>query len=251
MNRTLNLPRAALCVLVALLTAQWSPPARAGALLVLRSSDIRASGATPAGEYRLTNGADDFGAFTDGLLSDDAAMARSAAQQHSLPEVDSGGVLSGASAEGSARASVDAGAEDAFSDAETSFDLVFRVEDRPALFTFDGTLSAGGDAFTGVSLFDSEAAEDPILISSEVTNETRTVRETALLEPGTYGLSVWSFARGTPAESFSSYAVSVSLRDGQGGVVPMPLPAAVWGGLAGLTLVGLLLVRARDAAAIV
>ena len=242
MKRT-KTPHLAACVLAALATALAAPAARAGSVFVSRDSEVRASGATAAGDYRLTNSSSDAGPFTDGLLSDDAAPAQSSAQQHSLAQVDSAGLLSGAYADGSARASVDAGAADAFSDAETTFDLIFRVEDRPALFTFDGTLAAAGDATAGVSLFDPDLVDDPLLVSAEVTGETRTVHESALLEPGIYSLAVWGFARGTADESFSSYSVSVSLRDGQGGVVPMPLPAAAWVGLAGLSVVGLLVRR--------
>jgi hypothetical protein len=246
MNRT-KTPNIAACVLAALATALATalaaPTARAGSVFVSRDSEIRASGASAAGEYRLSNSSSEAGTFTDGLLSDQAAPAQSAAQQHSLAEVNSAGLLSGASAEGAARASLDVGAADAFSDAETTFDLIFRVEDRAALFTFDVTLAAAGDATAGVSLFDPDLVDDPLLISAEVAGETRTVHESALLEPGVYSLAVWGFARGTVDESFSSYSVAVSLRDGQGGVVPMPLPAAVWAGLGGLSAVGLLMLR--------
>ena len=239
-------PTRAACFLVALfVTCSAASRAAAGPVLLARESDIRASGASAAGEYQLSNGSADFAAFTDGLLSSDAAAARSSAQQHSLPQVDAAGALSGASAEGSARASVDAGADDAFSNAETDFDLVFRVDGAPAVFTFDGTLTASGDASTGVVLHPKDDDEAPPVFSLDVADEARTVRQSTVLEPGTYGLSVWAFARGTPGESAASYLMAVSLTDGAPGVVPMPLPGAVWVGSIGLAVVGCLTYRAR------
>ena len=150
-------PTRAACSLLALfVSAAGAPLASAGPVLLERASDIRASGASASGEYQLSNGSADFAAFTDGLLSSDEAAARSAAQQHSSPTLDAAGVLSGASAEGSARASVDFGVEDAFSNAETDFDLVFRVEGAPALFTFDATLAATGDAQRAAAVKEAE-----------------------------------------------------------------------------------------------
>lgn len=219
--------------------------ALAGPVLLARASDIRASGASAAGEYVLSNGSADFAPFTDGLLSDAALAARSSAQQHSEPRLDSAGVLAGASAEGSARAAVDVGAADAYSDAETGFDLVFRVDGGPATFTFDGTLAASGDATSGVLLHPKDDAAAPPVISIDVAGESQSVWQSTVLEPGTYGLSVWAFARGTPGESAASYALSVSLEGGEPGVVPMPLPAAVWGGIVGLSGIALLTYRRR------
>lgn len=239
-----NHPRAAWSF-VALLVVAAAPRASAGPVLLSRESDIRASGAHAAGEYRLSNGSADFAMFTDGLLSDGAAAARSSAQQHSQPQLGAAGVLSGASAEGAARASVDGSVDDAFSDAETDFDLVFRVETRRARFTFDGTLAANGDASTGVLLHATDDAAAAPVFSIDVADEARTIRQTTVLEPGTYGLSVWAFARGTPAESAASYAMSVSLQDDEPGVVPMPLPDAASVGLIGLSVVGYLTYRAR------
>lgn len=237
--------RAALCFVALFVVGAGAHCASAGPVLLTRESDIRASGATAAGEYLLSNGSADFAPFTDGLLSDAALPARSSAQQHSEPRLDSAGVLSGASAEGSARASVDAGADDAFSDAETGFDLVFRVDGAPATFTFDGSLAASGDATTGLLLHDKlDPAAAPV-IAIDVTEQDQVVRQATVLEPGTYGLSVWAFARGTPAESAASYLVSVSLEDGELGAVPMPLPVALWGGAAGLSAVALLTYRRR------
>ena len=239
-------PTRAACSLLALfVSAAGAPLASAGPVLLERASDIRASGASASGEYQLSNGSADFAAFTDGLLSSDEAAARSAAQQHSSPTLDAAGALSGASAEGSARASVDFGVEDAFSNAETDFDLVFRVEGAPALFTFDATLAATGDASSGVVLHNKEDNEAPPVFAFDVAEESRTVTQTAVLAPGIYGLSIWSFARGTPDESAASYAMAVSLADGEPGVVPMPLPAAAWAGLIGLSVAGGLAYRAR------
>jgi hypothetical protein len=234
--------RLAFLVLVAAFVA---PPARAGTVLVSRESDIRASGASGTGTYRLTNGAGDFGPFSGALRSDDAAPARSAAQQYSWPELDGGGKLTGASAEGSARAIVDGGVNDAFADAQTDFDLVFRVDGTPALLTFDATLSAGGEGTTGVSLFDAIDGEAPVLMAAEVTGETRVMHETTVLPPGSYGLSLWAFARGTPAESAASYTMSLALQAAQPGATPMPLPAGAWGGLAGICATVLVTARTR------
>jgi hypothetical protein len=171
--------------------------------------------------------------------------ARSAAQQHSRPSLDAGGGLAGASAEGSARASVDAGVGDAYSNAETDFDLVFRVDGAPALLTFDATLAASGDASSGVVLHNKDDNEAPPVFAFDVAEESRVVYRTAVLEPGTYGLSIWSFARGTPDESAASYAMAVSLADGEPGAVPMPLPLGAWVGLAGLSAVGCMTYRKR------
>ena len=248
MNR--HIPRAVLCAAVASVVSAFAGPVRAGPVLLSRESDIRATGASAAGEYRLSNGSGDFAPFDDGLLSDAAAAARSEARQQSRPLVDPSGALSGAAADGSARAAVDAGVADAFSDAETDFDLVFRVEGGPSLFTFDGTLAASGDASTGVLLHPKDGDGAPPVFSIDVAEETRAVRRSTVLEPGTYGLSVWAFARGTPDASEASYTLSVSLKDGEPGVVPMPLPAAAGVGLIGLAAVGLLTykTRARKAA---
>ena len=232
------------CVAFVVIAAA-APAASAGPVLLARASDIRASGATAAGEYRLSNGSADFAAFSDGLLSDAALPARSSAQQHSEPRLDSAGVLSGASAEGSARAAVDAAAADAFADAETGFDLVFRVEGGPATFTFDGTLAASGDATSGVLLHPKDGTAAPAVIEIDVSGDSQAVRQSTVLEPGTYGLSVWAFARGTPQESTASYALSASLEEGEPGVVPMPLPAAVWAGIVGLSGVAVLTYRRR------
>jgi hypothetical protein len=238
-------PRASLCVALVLVVTVFAARAAAGPVLLSRESDIRASGASAAGEYQLSNGSADFAPFEDGLLSDAAAAARSSARQQSRPQVDAGGTLSGAAADGTARAAVDADVADAFSDAETDFDLVFRVEGGPSLFTFDGTLAASGDASSGVLLHPKDGAEAPPVFSIDVAEETRDVRQSTVLAPGTYGLSVWAFARGTPAESEASYTLSVSLKDGEPGVVPMPLPAAAGVGLIGLTAVGLLTYKTR------
>ena len=239
-------PRKPVCLTILVLVAAFvAPPARAGMVLVSRESDIRASGATGAGTYRLTNGAGDFGPFAEALRSDDTAAARSAAQQYSWPELDGDGRLTGASAEGAARAIVDGGVNDAFADAQTDFDLVFRVDGTPALLTFDATLSASGDGTTGVSLFDAIDGEAPRVMVAEVTGETRVVHETKVLPPGSYGLSLWAFARGTPAESAASYTMSFALQAAQPGATPMPLPAGAWGGLAGICTIALVTARAR------
>jgi hypothetical protein len=239
-------PRKPVCLAILVLAAAFvAPPARGGLVLVSRESDIRASGASGAGSYRLTNGAGDFGPFAQALRSDDAAVARSAAQQYSWPELDGDGELTGASAEGAARAIVDGGVTDAFADAQTDFDLVFRVDGTPALLTFDATLSASGDGTTGVSLFDAIEGQAPAVLVAEVAGDTRIMHETKVLPPGSYAVSLWAFARGTPAESTASYTMSFALQATQPGATPMPLPAGAWGGLAGICTIALLTARAR------
>jgi hypothetical protein len=238
-------PRRAAGLFAIVLLAALAPAARAGSVLLSRDSDIRASGATPAGEYELSNGSGDFAPFADGLLSDATLPARSAAQQHSEPRVAEGGALTGATADGLARAAVDLQETDAFSDATTDFNIVFRVDGKPSLLTLDATLQAGGDATTGVMVRrDGDEGGQP-LIALDVSEEVRTVRQSAELAPGTYAVSVWAFARGQQGESSASYAVSVALADSAGGT-PVPLPAAVSAGVVGLSVVALVAARARE-----
>ena len=226
-----------------------APRAHAGSVLLSRESDLRATGAGDALEYDLSNGTADLERFVDNLLSDRAAPARSSADQDSAPNVAAGGKLAGASAKGSAKAAVDAGAPDAFCDAATNFDIFFSVDQKPAMFRLDAALAAGGDATTGISLRRASAPDDMPLISIDVTADSQSVSRSAELVPGTYGLSVWAFARGTPAESAASYAVSVGLDESQGGSgAPVPLPAAIWGGAVGLSGVALLVRRWRGQA---
>jgi len=237
---------AAWLFLVAILATLAAPSARAGSVLLSRDSDIRASGATPAGEYDLSNGSGDFAPFTDGLLSDATLPARSAAQQHSEPQVGDGGALTGATAEGLARAAVDLDESEAFSNATTDFDITFRVDGKPSLLTLQATLTAGGDATTGVSVRrDGDEGGSP-LIALDVSEESRTVHQSAELAPGTYAVSVWAFARGTQGESAASYAVKVGLAESASGT-PVPLPAALSAGVVGLSIVALIAARARKA----
>jgi hypothetical protein len=238
-----HLTRAALVPVVLVVLSLAAVRAAAGPVLLARVSDLRATGASSSGEYNLSNGSDDFAPFTDGLLSDDGLPARSSAQQHSAPQIDPTGALAGAAADGSARAAVVTDIVDAFSAAETDFDLVFRVEGKASTFTFDGTLAASGDASAGVLLHPKDDPDAPPVFSVDVADETKAVRQSTVLEPGTYGLSVWAFARGTPAESLATYSVAVTLKDGEPGVVPMPLPAAVTAGTVGLGFVALLFRR--------
>src|SRR5207237_6733768 len=157
-----------------------------------------------------------------------------------------GGALAGASAKGSAKAAVDAGSPDAYCDAATNFDLFFSVASKPVMFRLDAALAAGGDATSGISLRRSSAPDDMPLISIDVTAESKSGSRAAELAPGTYGLSIWAFARGTPAESAASYAVSVGLDEPQAGSgTPVPLPAAARAGAVGLSLVALLAWRWR------
>ena len=244
-------PSHAVCLaLVVLAAGVLAPAARAGLVLVSRESDIVASGASSAGSYRLSNGAGDFGPFAEALRSDDAAAARSAAQQVSRPDVDTvTGGFTGATAEGAARAVVDGGVADAFSDAQTDFDLVFRVDSRPALLTFDGTIAASGDGTTGLSVFDDGNGEAMPVLTAEVAGESRDVHETRVLSPGTYRLSLWAFARGTPGESAASYTMSLALQSAEPGPAPtpMPLPAGAWGGVAGVAAVAWMTLRRQAA----
>ena len=238
-----HIPLRAAWLSVVVLTA--APLAQAGTVLLSRESDLRASGASASGEYELSNGTADLEAFADSLVSDIGPDATSSAEQHSSPRFGAGGALAGASADGAARAAVATDIIDAFSDAQTDFDLFFSVSDKPALFTLDATLAAGGDATAGVLLRRPRATGDEPVLAIDVSEETRAVRESAVLAPGTYGLSVWAFARGTPAESTASYAVSVALLDAEPGVTPIPLPAAVWAGAAGLSVVAVMSIRSR------
>jgi len=241
-----HLTRAALVPVVLVALSLAASRTAAGPVLLSRESDLRATGASAAGEYDLSNGSDDFAPFTDGLLSDAGLPARSSAQQHSSPQLDATGSLAGASADGSARAAVVTDIIDAFSTAETDFDMVFRVEKGPSTFTFEGTLEARGDAATGVLLHPKDDSDALPVFTLDVADEVKTVRRSAVLEPGTYGLSVWGFARGTPAESLATYSVAVTLQEGEPGVVPMPLPAAATAGLAGLGLIAVV-TRRRSA----
>jgi hypothetical protein len=91
-----------------------------------------------------------------------------------------------------------------------------------------------------VLLHPKDDPDAPPVFTVDVADETRMVHRSAVLEPGTYGLSVWAFARGTPAESLATYSVAVAVDNGQPGVVPVPLPAAVGAGFLGLSLVALM-----------
>src|SRR3954470_5504640 len=183
-----------------------APRAHGGSVLLSRESDLRASGVGEALEYDLSNGTADLERFVDNLLSDRAAPARSSADQDSAPNVASGGKLAGASAKGSAKAAVDAASPDAYCDAATNFDIFFTVDSKPTMFRLDAAMAAGGDATTGISLRRASAPDDMPLISIDVTGESKLLSQATELPPGTYGLSVWAFARGTPAESAASYS---------------------------------------------
>ena len=241
MIRPISLPAAWLCVVCVLASA---PAARAGTVLLSRESDLRASGASAAGEYDLSNGTADLEDWSDALLSDDGSPARSSARHHSAPRLDKAGAFSGATAEGAARASVSAGVDDAFSDAATDFDLFFTVIDKSAMLKLDGTLGAGGDATAGVLVRRATDSGEPLL-ALDVSERDETVNQSTVLAPGTYGLSVWAFARGTPQESNASYALNVTLSDAQAGGTPVPLPAAAWAGAGGLSVVAVFVARAR------
>lgn len=217
-------------------------PALAGPTLVSRDSALRASGVSAAGEYNLSNGSGDFDLFDDTLESDGAAAARSTARQVSEPRViGPEGVFTGASAEGSAQAAVDAGAADAFSSAQSDFDVVFRIDGAPASVLLDCDLLAAGDATAGVKLYDVDTLE--AVFSDEVSADGRTSRGEQVLAAGTYGLSAWAFVRGTPSDSTASYTIDLSLA-ASAAPVPMPLPAAAW---AGLVTFGLVVGAARRA----
>lgn len=235
---------ACLCVVALLSATAAAPDARAGTVLLSRESELRATGAGAGTEYDMSNGTAGVDEWSDALLSDPDAPARSLAQQHSATYTGDGGAFSGATAVGAARAAVAAGVDDAFSDAATEFDLFFTVADRPAVLRLDATLNAAGDATSGI-LVRRPSRPDSAVVSVDVNDGSQTLNESAVLEPGTYGLSVWAFARGTPAESAASYLMTVSLADAQGGVAPMPLPAAAWAGAVGLALAAAVVGRAR------
>ena len=232
-RKTHPLSRRRLPLLVLGLTvAGLAPAALAGPTLVSRESALRASGVSAAGEYNLSNGSGDFDVFADAVRSDDAAAARSAAEQNSRTQLDDAtGAFAGATAEGSARAAVDGSAADAYSTAESGFDLVFRVDDGVSRVLLDCTLDAAGDGTAGVRLYDTDSLEPAIM--DEVSADSRSSRREATLSPGTYGVSVWAFARGTPDDSAASYRVHLTVAAAADPApVPMPLPPAAWAGLA-------------------
>src|SRR5437867_2880815 len=229
-------------------------PALAGPTLVSRESGLRAAGVSAAGEYNLSNGSGDFGTFADSVGSDNAAdAARSRAEQNSSPRLDgAAGAFAGDSAAVAARAAVDATSADAYASAESDFDLVFRIEGNPARVLLDCTLGATGDATAGVKLYDTQTLEPAF--SDEVSADSRASRGEKILAPGTYGVSVWAFVRGTPDNSSATYSVNLSLASDAPtpSPVPMPLPAALWGGAVTLALIvaGTVLARRRQAHAV-
>jgi hypothetical protein len=70
-----------------------------------------------------------------------------------------------------------------------------------------------------------------------------------MLKPGVYGLSVWAFVRGTPADSSAAYDVNLSLaaaaEEPPPVVNPVPLPSGAWAGLSAMVVVGGALMRVR------
>ena len=234
-----------LCFTAALLCA--AQPASGAAVLLSRQSDLRASGVSAAGEYSLSNGSGDAAHFADTLLSDEAATARSMADQQSAPRMDGSGGLAGASAEGAVSAFVDRDEIDAFAEAQSTFDLVFRVEGSPALLTIGGALAAAGDGSAALRGYEVDSGDSPV--SEEVNGDEYSVNRTALLSPGTYGLSAFAFARGSSGEGTAFYSLDFTLQDaGNPGPVPMPLPPAALAGLFGLAAVAGLKLRRRKAA---
>src|SRR5256885_11524278 len=125
--------RAATVSVLGLSAGFFTTTAFGGPTLVSRDSTVRASGVTPQGEYDLSNGSGDFEPFADDLHSDSAAAARSMARQSSRPllEGDSGD-FAGASADGAAKAAVDVSDSDIYATAQSDFDVVFRVDAKPA-----------------------------------------------------------------------------------------------------------------------
>jgi hypothetical protein len=243
------LVRAATLTLLGLAAGVASSPALGGSVLVSRESGLRASGASAAGEYNLSNGSGDFDAFTDNIHSDDAASAaRSMAQQHSMPRLDGSGAFGGAMAKGTVRAAVDASASDAFSSAESDFDLVFRVTGEPARVLLQCSMDAAGDGTAGLKLYDVQTLNHTF--ADEVSGDSREFSGEEVLKPGVYGLSVWAFVRGTPADSTATYDINLSLAAGAAEepppvVTPMPLPSGAWTGLATMLVVGGTAMRVR------
>jgi hypothetical protein len=236
-----------------LCAALAAPPAMAGPTLVSRDSGLRASGASAAGEYDLSNGSGDFAVFADAVGSDAAAAARSRAEQNSRPQIEGDtGAFVGATADGAAHAAVDGAASDAFSSAQSDFDLVFRVEGAPSRVLLDCTLDAAGDGTAGLKLYDTTTLETAF--ADEVSGDSRSSRGDQTLAPGTYGVSVWAFARGTPDDSSASYHINLTVASDAPtpAPVPMPLPPAAWAGLAlfAMVLVATPLSRRRQAATV-
>ena len=223
--------------------------ALAGPTLVSRESGLRATGFSAAGEYNLSNGSGDFDLFADSVRSDDAAAARSRAEQNSLPRLDGAtGAFAGALADGAAHAAVDPAATDAAASAESDFDLVFRVEGEPAVVRLNCNLAASGDGTAGFKLYDTVTLQPAF--SDEVTADSRAAGGEQKLAPGTYGVSAWAFVRGTPDASSATYSINLTVAadasPGPGpGPVPMPLPAAAWGGLGLFGIVTVVTTRVR------
>ena len=246
---TARLLRAASISLLGLGTGAFIPAASlAGPVLVSRESGLRASGVSAAGEFNLSNGSGDFALFADELeTGGPASAARSVADQHSQPRLEgASGAFGGAVANGSARAAVDAAAADAFSSAQSDFDLVFRVEGAPARVRLDFLIGAAGDATAGLKLYDADTLVPAL--ADEVSGDSREYQGEKVLPPGTYGLSVWAFVRGTPQDSTATYSMELSLAaagEEPPPATPMPLPPGAWAGLAGLLVAagGVLRVR--------
>ena len=202
-------------------------------MLISRDSTVRASGVTPSGDYDLSNGSGDFELFADNLLSDEAAAAHSMARQNSRPVLAGDtGDFAGASAEGAARAVVDAAVADAYASAQSDFDVVFRVDGKPTRVLLDCVLGASGDATAGVKLYDAVTLASAF--ADEAAGDSHVSRGEKVLEPGVYGMSVWAFVRGTPDDSSASYTVNLTVAAEAGpgpGPVPMPLPAGAWMGM--------------------
>jgi hypothetical protein len=239
--------RPAAALVTGLSAALCAGTALAGPTLVSRESGLRATGFSAAGEYNLSNGSGDFDLFADSVRSDDAAAARSRAEQNSLPRLDGAtGAFAGALADGAAHAAVDPAATDASASAESDFDLVFRVEGEPALVRLNCQLAAAGDGTAGFKLYDTVTLKPAF--SDEVSADNRAAGGEQTLAPGTYGVSAWAFVRGTPDASSATYSINLTVAAdaSQGpGPVPMPLPAGVWGGLGVFVIVAGATARVR------
>jgi hypothetical protein len=217
--------------------------ARAGTILLARESTIRASGKAGAADFNLTDGSQDFNGFADAVDTADAGVVDGphvSANQHSRPSMDDTDGFTGAYAEGSVTAALQAAPSDT-AQAVSNFDLTFEVLGVPSVVDFGGAVGVTGNGTTTVELSNETTGE--ILLSTETVSgdgEGQSIQHSTVLQPGVYALSVEALVNGEPDESMAYYTVSLSISamaggDG-GGVTPIPLPPALWSA-AGLMLV--------------
>jgi hypothetical protein len=263
---------AAAGILLAVLSGS-AAAARAGTVLVARTSTIEAAGGSGPGAYEVSNGTRDFGRFADGVSYADGAVTPAEAHQYSVPGLTETG-LEGAFAEGSVRAGIQtidevgpvpgmAPPPGGVAHAESNFGLTFRVTDADAHYTLGaamgtsgdgsatirlariavgGTSAAPGRELADVDLFPTGAATEPVLeaeIGDTGQEDSDTLDHEGVLKPGTYVLTVHARSTGSGEEgSWAYYNMSLGLT---GPPASIPLPPAAWSGLG--TLAGMIALR--------